>query len=486
MDTRVTLQTIVQGALADTGRLSAQLASLQAQAATGKKFAQISDDPATALTVLDNNTLAQTYATHLNNISTATSQLNASVSTLQQVSDLFSQAHTIALQATNSTNDTTSFGAMAQQVDAMLSQLMNLANSKQQDGSFIFGGTANRTQPFVVNGTNAQGQPLAVQYQGATTASNMFVDRNQQVAIDYAGNQVFQSQQRQTTAFTGNTGAQPGAGTDTATGRGQLLIQHTATTYAPGSGAQPGTNSTNRDTILGPLGAHQLHITDTSGNGSAGTVSLDGGPAVAFSNSDTNLAVTSAAGDTVFLNTTAITANFDGNVDVTSTGALSIDGGANFTPLTFAADQSVTDSSGKLTLVDTSNVVRTGNEDVTYAGTADAFQSLIALRDDLRNTRNLSASDQIKALSGDLTDLDRVHTNVLTTVGAQSATLQSLQSLQGHLQDLQLNAQKTASALGDVDMSQLVVNLQAYQNQLQLSLATFSRIVDQNLLSFLH
>src|SRR5258708_754506 len=98
MDTRVTLQTIVQGALAGTGRLTDQLASLQSQAATGKKFAQVSDDPSAALTVLDNEALAQSYATHLNNITTATSQLNASVSTLQQVSNLFSQAHSIAIE----------------------------------------------------------------------------------------------------------------------------------------------------------------------------------------------------------------------------------------------------------------------------------------------------------------------------------------------------------------------------------------------------
>jgi len=56
-----------------------------------------------------------------------------------------------------------------------------------------------------------------------------------------------------------------------------LLIRHTATTYAAGSGVQPGTNSGAGDTILGALGQHRLHITDTSGNGSAGTISLDGG-----------------------------------------------------------------------------------------------------------------------------------------------------------------------------------------------------------------
>jgi len=166
---------------------------------------------------------------------------------------------------------------------------------------------------------------------------------------------------------------------------------------------------------------------------------------------------------------------------------MSIDGGASSVPLSFAADQSVTDgATGKITYVDTTNVTRTVRKACAIPARPTRSQSLIALRDDLRNSRHLSEHDQILAISGDLADLDRTHTNVLAAVGAQSSTLQSLQSLQGHLQDLQLNAQKTASELGDADMGELVVKLQAYQNMLQLSFATFSRIVDQNLLDFLH
>lgn len=486
MDTRVSLQSIVQGALADTRRLSDQLAALQGQATTGKRFASISDDPESALRVLHNDTLAQSYDAHVANIRTATSRLDASVATLQQVGDVFTQARSIAIEAANSVNDATSFETLAQSVDALLDRLLNLANTQQQDGVYVFSGTAARTKPFAVTATDAQGRPTGVQYMGADESSAVFVDRARQVALDYSGAQIFQTRSRQATTFSGNTGARPGAGTDSATLRGKLSIQHTATTFAPGSGVQPGTSSAAGDTILGPAGAHRLHIVDTSGNGSAGTISLDGGPAVAFTSSDTNLAVTSASGETVYLDTTAITPNFAGDIDITANGVMSIDGGATTVPLTYAPDQMVADSAtGKVTFVDTSGVTRTGIEKVAYAGTADAFQALIALRDDLRNTRHLSDQDRIQAISANLDDLNRVHNNVLATVGGQSATLHSLESLKGHLQDLQLNARKAASDLGDVDMSELVVKLQANQNMLQLSLAAFARIVGQNLLDFL-
>ncbi len=57
--------------------------------------------------------------------------------------------------------------------------------------------------------------------------------------------------------------------------------------------------------------------------------------------------------------------------------------------------------------------------------------------------------------------------------------------MQTHLQTLQLSAQTTASNVGDVNMAELVVKLQSYHNMLQMSLATFSKIIDQNLLNYL-
>src|SRR5439155_11953260 len=100
---------------------------------------------------------------------------------------------------------------------------------------------------------------------------------------------------------------------------------HTSTTYQAGSGVQTGSGSAAGDTVIGPAGAHQLTIVDTSGTGAAGTVSLDGGPAVAFTNADTNLKVSGPNGQVVFVDTTAITANFNGTVNITANGTVSVD-----------------------------------------------------------------------------------------------------------------------------------------------------------------
>jgi flagellar hook-associated protein 3 FlgL len=482
MDARVGSQTVYQNVIFANQNLTSLLAALQAQASTGKKFANVSDDPAAALTVLSNTDQDQRLTTHLTNIQSATTSLNTSVSALQQVDSIFAQAKSLAIQATNSANNASGFGAMAQQVNALLNSLLSAANT-QNNGVYIFGGAAYNKQPYIVTSQNASGDPQAVAYQASNDSTSTIVDNSQSVPVYYAGNDVFRANNRQPAVFTGNTGAQAGSGTDSATGQSNLIISHTGTTFAFGSGIQAGSSSVSGDTILG---SHSLQITDTSGTGAAGTISLDGGPAVAFTSADTNLQVTNANGDAVYLDSSAITPGFNGTVAVTSSGSMSIDGGATSTPITFAPNQTVTDSTtGAVTFVDTTNVQRIGNESVSQPGTYDAFQVLIALRDDLNNVGNLPSADQIQAISSRIADLDNVSTHIDATLGTQSATLQSLTSLQSHLQDLQLSTKETISTVGDADVTDVVVKMQAYEQQLQLSLMAFAKISSTSLLNYL-
>jgi flagellar hook-associated protein 3 FlgL len=484
MNLRVTQQTVIQRALADSQRLASQLATLQAQSASGKRFSAVSDNPASSLKILSTTAQDETLGAHLDNVASVRTALNGSVSALQDVSAIFTQARSIAIEASHSTNNATSFEALAGEVDRIIDRLTDVANT-QQNGVFLFAGSASKVEPFVVTKRNAQGQPLEVRYQAADDPIYAIIDRRRQIAIDYPGSDVFMSRDRQPPVYTGATGAQPGSGTDTATGQTDLVLTHTATTFAPGSGVQAGASSAALDTVLGPLGRHHLHITDTSGTGAAGTVALDGGTALSFTSADTNLRVTNAQGDVVYLNMSAITANFDGDVDLAGAGAMSIDGGVTSTALTFNPNQIAQGPSGTSLFVDTSAVERSGTEIVDHPGTYDAFQSLITLRDELRNVHGRADDDQIEAISNQLGELDRAHSAVLQTMGEQSASLQALESLESHLQDLQLAAKSTISELGDVDVSELVVKLQSYQQMLQLSLAVFARINDQSLVDFL-
>lgn len=485
MDLRITPQTRVQRELADTRRLTDGLALLQEQISSGSRLQAPSVDPLASVRVLASKAQDLRLDSFLSSVSDARTTLDQGVSSLRSASDIFTKAKELAIEGSSSVNDTAADTALAQQVDTLLTDLVNVANSKSED-KYQFGGTATRSAPFAVTSQDPLGRPQAVAYLGANERARASVGLGQSVDTFYTGREIFLAQQRGKTVYTGSTGAAPGTGTDSATGQGTLLVSHTTTTYGGGSGVQAGTGSGGGDTIIGPAGAYTLTVQDTSGNGSAGTVSLNGGPPVAFTNSNTNLQVVGPAGEVVFVNTTAIAHGFNGTVPITANGTLSVDGGATSVPINFSSNQVVTNgTTGAVTNVDSTNIRRTGTDQLSYTGAYDAFQVLMALRDDLRNVQGLPETQRLQLISQRLAEIDRVQANILGVVGQQSASLQNLDAVEQRAQDLQLSTRKLTSDLEGTDLSSAVVNLQAEQNQLQATLATISRIGNLSLLDFL-
>lgn len=486
MDIRVTMNTLLSRTLSDVRKNTDQLTRLQEEIAQNKRILRPSDDPFATASVLAGKSYDGKLGAYIDNIKSAKSVFDASGASLQEANNILVQARGLALEGTNSVNDPGSRQAMAQEVDQLIGRLLNVANSKH-DNSYLFGGIDNRTEPFQVAARDSQGQPIAIAYMGQSTASLQAVSPNEQVAAYYPGDRVFNSVQRQTTVFSGDpTGAKAGTGTDSATGQGTLLIRHTATTFAPGSGVQAGSGSASGDTILGPAGSHSLAINDTSGTGASGTVSLDGGPQIPFTSADGNLKVLGPTGQVVYLDMSAITPGFNGSVALTANGDMSLDQGASYTPINFSANQTIADSrNGTVANIDTTQVRLAGTNRLNFAGTFDAFSLLIALRDDLRNTNNLSEADLAKTISSRVGEVDRVKASVLDALGEQSANAQNLESLQSHLEDQQLETKKRVSTLEEPDIADLVVKMQGLQSMLQLSLAAYSRILDTSLLDYI-
>jgi flagellar hook-associated protein 3 len=474
MDLRITPETVSDQLIYNLRKNSDTLGNLQEQAATGKRLLL----PEDTVTVLANNAQDLRLDAYLTNIGSARDTLNTSVSTLQSVSNLLSQARSVTIQGADSSNDANTNNTLAQQIDNIYNQLLDAANT-QNTGRYIFSRTATATRPFTAlsNGT--------IVYNGAEQAGSAPVGQGQTVDTYYAGDQAFQQRQRGVTLYSGNTGAAAGTGTDSGTGLGTLLVTHTSTTYQAGSGVTAGTSSAAGDTIIGPAGSHKLTINDTSGTGASGFVSLDGGPPVAFTNSNTNLKVTSTGGDVVYVNTTATTGGFNGTVDITATGTLSVDNGATQTAINFTGNQIVTDgATGAVTNVDSTNIRRAGTAQLNYQSSYDVFQILDAIRNDLRNP-TLADGQRAQSLSGRLAELDRVRTGVRTVVGEQSNTLANLDSLESRAQDVQLELRKLTSNLQDADITKVIVDLQSQQNVLQLTLLAAARTNNLSLADFL-
>ncbi len=399
MELRVSVQSLVNQSIYYEQQQSAALSQLQQQASSGNRILTPSDDPLGAAAVINYNTQDANEGTSLTNVNTAANDLNVSVSTLQSASNVLVSAKSLATQAVNPGNDQNALNAIATQVSDLLTQLTNLANT-QNNGQYVFGGTKTQVAPFV---TDASGN---VSYVGGTQSATVPVSPTESATTYSPGSVIFQSQDRGASVYTGNTGAAAGTGTDSATGLGTLLVTHTSTTYGGASGvAASASQSAAGDTIIGPAGANTLTVVDTSGNGSAGTVSLNGGTPVAFANTDHNLLVTGPSGEVVYVDTSNIAAGYSSTVPITANGTLSVPGGTPVA-INFSANQVVAGPDGTVTNVNSTNIRQAGAESVSYTGTYSAFQILTALQSQLQNTQNLSSrrsSRRFQARSGNWT-----------------------------------------------------------------------------------
>ena len=481
MTIRVTSQSYFTKAIQQAQQHSGELAQLHNQASSGVRIHKPSDDPLAMRTLLARKLDDSRSDVFLANAQEARTKLNSSVSQLLEANNVLIRASEVALDG----NQTTEPDLLASEVDRLIERLVDIANS-QDNGQYLYAGTGYKDQPFT-EAFGIDGQTIsAVAYDGSRSTSAILIGNDTTADVVFPGASVFQSRDRQATVFLGNTGAASATGTDSGTGRANLLVQHTLTSYGGGSGVQAGLTSVAGDTIIGPAGAHTLTVIDTSGTGASGIISLNGGTEIAFTNADTNLQVKGPSGQIVYLDTTTITPGFSGTIPITANGTLSTDNGTTSVPIDFSTGQQVIDSgTGDVTNVDTSALRRSGTESIEYVGTSDAFQVLINLRDDLRNTRNLSGPDFHDAMARSIDDVQRVRNHILSVVGEQSLTLENLDAIERQTQNDQLETRRLIGEIESADIAEVAIRLQEEQNLLQFTFATTVGLLDQSLLDFI-
>lgn len=455
-----------------------RLSTLQSQASSGLKLLKPSDDPAGTRAILGVRSALGRMDVELANITATRQRLGVANAELLDAGQILTRIKEIAIAGRQSV-EPSERDAYARELDGLKDRLLTIANTRH-NGEYLFGGVDSREQPFQIDDAGR------VTYGGSTVRGSTDVGRTFAVDVLYSGAEVFQSRSRGATLYVGTTGAAAAAGTDNGVGSDELLVLHTATSYAGGSGVTPGTGSVAGDTILGPAGVHTLTINDTSGTGAFGTVSLNGGVAVSFTNGDTNLAVSGPEGELVYIDTTAITAGFAGTVAITADGALSTDGGATQTAINFSASQTVTDSeTGAVTHVDSTNIRRTGSESLDYTGTADVFTMIDQLHDDLLNEDLVGTSTWHAAMDRRMGDIERLQNHILDVVGEQSVGLENLDALEARTNDLKLEQQTIASEIEGADLADVILRLQQEQTMLEYTLASSAQLFSQSLVDYL-
>ncbi|WP_182870014.1 flagellar hook-associated protein FlgL [Stieleria mannarensis] len=484
MNPRVTSQTFTRNAIHFTSLHSSRLLTAQKQITSGMQFELPSEEPVAYRQVRSLETRFVELQADKKVINLATSTLNASVAQFQDVSDLITLSKNLVQQGIQAL-DGDEREALATEIDALLAQAKQIGLAKFNE-NYLYGGTRSDMPPFTFGEPLRENGIMEVAYQGSGHRSQTHIGDSISIDTYYDGSKIFGASGREPTVLVGTTGAKHGGGTDTIVGRATLRVEHDTTTFGGGSGVAAGTSSAALDTILGPTGAHQLTIVDTAGDGSAGTISLNGADPVPFTNADTNLRVVGFAGQEVYLDTTNIAAGFNGTVNITSTGTLSVDDGGSTIPIDFSTNQIVSDvDTGKFVTIDSSNIRATGDDSIEFPGTSNLFQILHATAADLRNSRELGSAEYSAALNRRLDELDHAASKVFSVMGEQSSSLQTMQTMEFRVDDLMLSVESNIGEIQATDFPDAVLRLENSQTLLQYTYAVTANLNSLGLLEFL-
>lgn len=115
---------------------------------------------------------------------------------------------------------------------------------------------------------------------------------------------------------------------------------------------------------------------------------------------------------------------------------------------------------------------------------ADVFQTLIALRDDLRNPA-LSDSARAQALNQRLADADAARTALSEVRGARAADLATLEATQTLIGDQKLAVDTRTGELEGTDYAEAVVRMKEQETVLQSIYAVTAKFFDTGLLDFI-
>jgi flagellar hook-associated protein 3 FlgL len=157
-----------------------ELATLQNQAASGKKLITPSDDPTGATKILTNRIEEKTLQQYEKNIFFAKNFLETTESTLAQLADSLIRAKELALQAASDTVGAPQRTMIGSEVEQIQSSILEMSNRRVGE-RYLFGGFKTQTPPFSKDG----------EYKGDDGEMKIQSHKGNFVAMNLSGNRVF-------------------------------------------------------------------------------------------------------------------------------------------------------------------------------------------------------------------------------------------------------------------------------------------------------
>ncbi len=155
------------------------------QVASGKRIQSPSDDPIAAVQSVDLSTVKKTAEQYQKNITLSRAKLNLEESTLQQIGDNMQRVREVALQGNNDTLSIEDRSFLATELRQRFAEIVDLTNTRDSNGEYIFAGNRSQSQPFV----SSEGGEFS--YYGDDSQRLVQISTSRQVSINDPGSDVF-------------------------------------------------------------------------------------------------------------------------------------------------------------------------------------------------------------------------------------------------------------------------------------------------------
>ena len=150
---RISTQQIFKPGVAAMQDMQTQISRIQQQLATGKKILNPADDPAAAVRALDLQDAVDTHKQFQRNADAVRGRLEQEEGVIDSMQNLLQRVHELNLQGNNSSNNANDRRAIAGEVRQHLESLVQLVNTRDASGDYIFAGFKTRVPPLGPNGS---------------------------------------------------------------------------------------------------------------------------------------------------------------------------------------------------------------------------------------------------------------------------------------------------------------------------------------------
>ncbi len=486
---------------------SEALARLQEQVSTGARINRASDSPSAAYRILGLNSEERLLGNYIDNLSDVISTVELSSSIIGDMLSGFTGpqgAKTRLTQITSGIYSAENRSSTAEGINEQLEQMLMLANTKRI-GQYLFGGGNTSSAPYLAT-RDGNGKITSVTYQGSLEDRDIEVAPGVESSTLYVGDNIFRSNDRGTPEFIlGNTGVTDGTGTSSVTGFTWLTITEDPDPTKYRLSINDGTDYV---TVLKGKGSEvqELDFEGKTPTGGSFTLTFDGQTTGAIQWNEGAAEVEAALEELLNLDEgdVTVTGTFDTDFTITFADTLGnvpelsvasntlVDGGGAITTTPSTTTEgigetnlAVTDSAGRVLYVNTMGITSVGVELVEVAGTHDIFNTLITIRDLLKNEKGHTDAQSRAMLNNSFDSLDELTNLLAQTQATVGSRINFLDTLEDNLTNMKYNTEDETTRLEEADIAQLAIDLSRRELLYQMSLSVAAKLMSMSLLDFL-